>query len=296
MKQTLLTIGGLIIALLLAGLIYTKATNNKSDNKLTVVGSFYPLAHFAQQVGGDKVNVVNITPAGSEPHDFEPSPRDLAAIQSAGLFLFNGLGLDSWATKIKTNLQNSGLTAIDMSKVVDTVDNDPHFWLNPVQAKQEVQAIVNGLTNVDVANTELYRSNADAYIAQLDQLDSDYRTGLANCRTREVVTSHAAFGYLAREYGLTAHAIAGLSPEAEPSAQQLSELATLVRERNIGYIFFETLASPKLAETLANEVGAQTLVFNPLEGLTNQEIAEGKTYISVMRENLANLRTALACQ
>lgn len=305
--------------IVLSTLLYSRFQTTANSNGITVVGSFYPLAHFAEQVGGDRVTVINITPAGTEPHDFEPTPQDIATIQAAKLFLINGSGLDTWAEKIEPDLANKSVRILKMSNVVDLIENptddehidehaneqvdehtetatDPHFWLDPTLAQKQVAAIADALAEIDPANADYYQNNAEAYQQQLANLDEQYTSGLATCAKREVITSHTAFGYLAKRYNISVHAISGLSPEQEPSTKQLSELTELAREENINYILFETLVSPRLAETLANEIGAETLVFNPLEGLTEDELHAGATYVSVMENNLQTLRTALECQ
>jgi zinc transport system substrate-binding protein len=173
---------------------------------------------------------------------------------------------------------------------------DPHFWLDPVLAQKIVTNIRDGLAKADPSNKDYYARNASAYNAKLAQLDTDYRQGLANCSIHTVISSHDAFSYLGRRYGLTIASIAGLSPDEEPSAGKLAELSRLVRDQGITYVFFESLVSPRLADTIAAETNAKTLVFDPVEGLSNEDQKQGKNYLSVQRENLANLRTALACQ
>lgn len=173
---------------------------------------------------------------------------------------------------------------------------DPHVWLSPVLAKKIVDNITTGFVSADPKNASYYQVNAEALKQELSELDLAYQSGLAECGSKEMITSHSAFGYLAREYGLTQTSISGLSPEEESSTGELAEIADFAKEHEVKYIFFESLASPKLSETLASEIGAQTLVLNPLEGLTQEEVAQGKNYFSVMRDNLANLQTALSCK
>jgi len=266
----------------------------KADGKLKVVATFYPLAEFARQVGGAKVEVVTIIPAGSEPHDFEPTPRDIAGINSASVFIYNGSPLDPWAEKVAADLPPSTLS-IGMAKALGIDSSDPHFWLDPVLAAKEVEAIRDAFSAADPARSGDYAANANLYLSKLKTLDADFAAGLSSCAQHEIFTSHEAFAYLARRYGLSQVPITGISPDAEPSARALADLATLARAKGIKYIFFETLASPKLAQTLASEIGAQTLVLNPLEGLTAEETKSGMDYISVMRQNLANLKIALQC-
>jgi zinc transport system substrate-binding protein len=280
-----------------------KSQPTTQSNKIKVVASFYPLAHFAEQVGKAHIEVTNITPAGAEPHDYEPTPKEIASIYTAKLLITNGAGLDIWADKIKPDLQAQGVEVATMSdqfQLLKGADEesvtDPHIWLDPALAEKEVTIIRDALIKVDPQSESDYRKNADDYIAQITSLDKQYSEGLAQCTTRDVVTSHAAFGYMAKHYNLNQIAIAGISPEEEPSSQRMAQIAQLAKEKNIKYIFFETLVSPKLADTIATEVGAKTIVFNPLEGLTDDEIKSGKTYISVMQENLSSLRTALQCK
>jgi zinc transport system substrate-binding protein len=173
---------------------------------------------------------------------------------------------------------------------------DEHFWADPNLMITETEAIRDAIIRLDPSHEVEFRSNADIFLQELRNLDQEYREGLASCETRIAVTSHAAFGYLAKRYDFEQRPIMGLSPEAEPSAGELAALAETARASGVKYIFFETLASPKLSQTLANEIGAQTLVFNPVEGLTSEELEAGEDYLSVMRQNLTNLRTAMLCR
>jgi len=277
---------------------YTKhrAPTTPPDGKLRVVASFYPLAEFSRQVTGNRADITTITPAGAEPHDYEPTPQDIVNLQKAKVFFYNGSGVETWADKAVADAKGSGVTTVNMTDHFSLLAGDPHIWLDPVDAQREVQIIVDAVRRADPVNSLIYQANADAYIAQLHGLDQEYRLGLSDCASKDIVTSHAAFAYLAKEYGLNQVSVAGLSPDAEPSPKQLADVTTFARAHNITYIFFETLVSPKLAETVAREVGAQTLVLNPLEGLSDAQLAAGDNYITVMRNNLTNLRTALQCQ
>lgn len=173
---------------------------------------------------------------------------------------------------------------------------DPHFWLDPISAKSLVYAISEALSQRFPEKRSQFEMNAEQTVQKLEALDIEYRTGLAACSKKEVVTSHDAFRYLAHRYGFATHALAGISPEEEPSPKRLAELAAEVKEEGIKYIFFETLVSPKMAETLARETGAETLVFNPIEGVTAEESATGVDYWSLMHDNLSALRKALECK
>ncbi|MBI3256015.1 MAG: zinc ABC transporter substrate-binding protein [Candidatus Andersenbacteria bacterium] len=276
------------------------------EEGVQVVASFYPWAEFARQAGGSLVHVTTVVPADSEPHEYEPTPQQLAQAYNAAVFIYNGSGFDPWAERIAPELAQKGVRVINMSKATSLlaapapggeaeVSFDLHFWLNPVLVQTHVGVIRDALVAVDAAHASAYKAQADTYKKQLAALDQEYKAGLASCERRDIVTSHAAFGYLAKQYGLSLITVSGISTEEEPSARAVSEIAKTAKEKNIQYIFFETLVSPKLAQTVASEIGAKTLVFNPLEGLTGQEQRAGANYISVMRENLQNLRTALKC-
>lgn len=284
---------------------FSLAPAQAPEKKISIVATFYPLQDFAESVGGDAVRVRSIVPAGTEPHDYEPTPQDIVSIYQADIFLLNGAGIDAWAEKIRPELERRGVTVVQMSEVVallsakaregETQVFDPHFWLDPVWVQKEAEALRDALILRDPSRADAYAENARRYIALLADLDREYREGLQRCELHTIVTSHQAFAYLAQRYGFEVISISGISLEAEVSPRALAEIAGTVRRLGLRYIFFETLVSPKIAETLAEEVGAQTLVFNPLEGLTDEERQAGKDYLSIMRENLNNLQTALQC-
>jgi zinc transport system substrate-binding protein len=230
------------------------------------------------------------------------------------VFLFVGAGFEPWAEKMEEELEKKGVEVLEMAKIIefrhieddeeakDEEDEhgeeglDAHFWLDPVLAKIALEAITDTFAKLDAENRENYLRNAQEYLAKLADLDQNYRQGLAQCRLREIIVAHDAFSYVGARYNITIHAIAGLSPHEEPTPRRMAELATLAREKGISYVFFETLTSPRLAETIAREVGAQTLVLNPIEGLTAKEQAEGKNYLALMEENLQALKLALSCE
>ncbi|QQR77703.1 MAG: zinc ABC transporter substrate-binding protein [Candidatus Moraniibacteriota bacterium] len=271
--------------------------------KLQVVASFYPLYFFSQQIGGDKASVTNIVPAGAEPHDYEPTAQDMARMEKSGLIILNGSGLESWGDSIGKNINTAktiivvtgeGLTTREMTRE-DQLTTDPHVWLDPVFAGKMVENITRGFEAADQENAIYFRENANQLLEKLKDVDIAYRSGLQKCAEKNIITSHDAFGYLAAEYGFNQVSIAGLSPDAEPSPSQLADTVQFAKVNNVRYIFFESLASPKLSQTIATEVGAQTLVLNPIEGLSDDEISKGKDYFSVMYDNLKNLQTALQC-
>lgn len=290
--------------------------STQNNNKFQVVASFYPLYFFSSQIGADLANVINITPPAAEPHEYEPTARDITDIISSRLLVLNG-NFEPWAERVLKNINlnktvvvkaGSGLNDLNDLNATNSINTnpnnlenariDPHTWLSPVLAGQMVTAIASGFLEADPnpIHDQEYISNAAKLKERLVNLDSEYKTGLANCFSRDIVTSHAAFGQLAAAYNLNQISIAGLSPNAEPSPRQLADLAEYVRTNKIKIIFFETLVSPKLAESLASETGVQTAILNPLEGLTVQEITDGADYFSVMQQNLATLQKALDCK
>lgn len=263
--------------------------------KLKVSASFYPLAFFAREVGGDKVEVVTVVPQSVEPHDFEPTARELSQVYDSKIFVYNGVNLDPWASQIKNDVEAQGVKTIDMSTYVNVQRNDPHFWLDPNRAKFIVSTLRDQFTQLDSSNSSYYKERAQNLDIKLSTLSLEYENGLALCSQRSIITSHDAFGYLAARYTINVNAITGIDPEGEPDPKRLAELSQLVKSTGIKYIFTETLVSPRVAESLASETGASVLVFNPIEGLTVEEVNRGDNYFTIMQQNLQNLKTALQC-
>ena len=295
----------IILAIILLGsilVLINRPQTKNSNNKVQVEASFYPLYFFASQIGGDKASVSNITPAGAEPHDYEPTTQEMAKIEKSQILILNG-GVEAWGNKIKDNLKDKNVVIIiageglltDKIEEEGEVIQDPHVWLAPQLAKKQVEKIKEGFIQADSANTTLYETNAKSLEDKLDQLDEKYKKGLSSCIEKDIITSHAAFGYLAKAYGLNQVSVTGVSPDEEPSAQQLAQVAKFAKDNNVKYIFFETLVSPKLSQTIANEVGAETLVLDPIEGISDDDIKQGKNYFTVMEKNLTNLQKALQC-
>lgn len=290
---------GLVFILLLLGAgiwwLWQRQTPPVASKRLQVVATFYPLGYLAEQVGGDEVQVNTLIPIGVEPHDFTPTPQDILNTTAADLFIYNGGGLDTWAEEIPVeDFQNPNLFQVNASAV--GVSTDPHVWLDPVLMQELVNNIRNGYSQLDPVHSVDYQYNAEQLIAKLQQVDTDYQTGLANCEIRQAIVAHDAFDYIADRYNLELLPIVGLSPNETPSAQTLAELTSLAEQYKIHYIFFEELTSPKLSEVLADAVGAETLVLSPLEGLSPEDQAAGADYFSIMERNLEYLRLALRCQ
>jgi zinc transport system substrate-binding protein len=262
--------------------------------RLEVVASFYPVAEAARQVGGDRVRVRNLTPAGTEPHDVELSSRQVDELESADVVLYVGQGFQP-AVEELAERRDEGTVDLLAGLPLHGSTEDPHFWLDPQRMATVVDAVADALAEAAPADGATFRAGAARYRTALSALDGEMERGLATCERREIVTSHAAFFYLAERYGLTQLPIAGLSPETEPDPARLASLADTVRSKKITTVFYEDLVSPDVARTLARETGATAAVLSPIEGLTEDQVDAGKTYLTVMRENLAALRKALAC-
>jgi len=273
----------IILALLLAGLV--AGCSSKRSDREQVVAGFYPLAYAAEQVGGSRVDVKNLTPAGAEPHDLELTPSAVRKIHDADLVLLLGHGFQPQVEAAARDATGRVLTLLD-TPGLRRRDDDPHVWLDPTRYALLVRVVGRALHG---------RPGAGRLEQRLRALDRMYTSDLSDCSRREIVTSHAAFGYLAERYGLEQISIEGLSPEAEPSPRELARVAAIVRARHVTTVYFETLVSPKLAATLARETGTKTAVLDPLEGLTPKAIEAGANYFSVMRANLRNLRRGLGC-
>ncbi|RIX54200.1 ABC transporter substrate-binding protein [Paenibacillus nanensis] len=298
------------------------ATNNTAneaaDTKLKVVTSFYPLYFMATEIGGDHVEAVNLIAAGIEPHDWTPKSRDLSVASSAGLLLYHGAGLELWIDQFQEGLsKDSKVQLKEMSAGIELIEGgeeaeehsgeegheheeeghdhavDPHTWVSPKSAIVLAENVKNSLTEADPSNAADYEARYEALKEKLAKLDQAYTEALSAASQKNMVVSHQAFGYLARDYGLHQTAIMGLSPDAEPKAQDLLEIAKFVKENDVKYIFFEELVSDRLAKTLADEADVETMVLNPLEGLTKQQEKAGETYLTLMEQNLQKLIQAL---
>ncbi|TML04971.1 MAG: zinc ABC transporter substrate-binding protein [Actinobacteria bacterium] len=281
----------IVLILVSAGVLAGCGSSGSASGGKTVVAAFYPIAYAAEQIGGPGYDVVNLTPPGAEPHDLELTPRAVGRIESADVVFYLSHGFQPAVSKAVDQAHGTtvdvlaGLPLHSAAGQEAGLTADPHVWLNPVLFEQVARHIGSVLHHP-----------ARAFDAKLRRLDADYRRGLQHCTRKEIVTSHAAFGYLAQRYGLTQVPITGLTPESEPSPKQLAAVVRLVRRTHATTVFFETLVSPRLADTVAREVGAHTAVLDPIEGLTPSEQKNGDDYFTLMRKNLANLRTALACR
>ncbi|MBA1334563.1 MAG: Zinc ABC transporter, substrate-binding protein ZnuA [Firmicutes bacterium] len=322
MKAKVLSVFLLATVLLMTGCrndIDKQSQVMSGEGNPVVYASIYPMYDFAKNIGKDKIDLRMVVPAGAEPHDWEPTAKVMVQMEEADVFIYNGVGMETWADNIFTTLANDKLIIVEASRGIDLLkfhghehdkeheeqdeehdegghhhgEYDPHVWLDPIRAIKQAENIKDALIQADESNRDFYEANYQEFADKLKALDARYKEALSNVKRKEIVVAHAAFGYIADRYGLEQIPVSGLNPQEEPSAAKLVQITQLLREKDIKYVFFETLTSPKLSEVLANEVGARTAVLNPIGGLTQEEIDAGKDYITVMEENLETLKAVL---
>jgi zinc transport system substrate-binding protein len=274
---------------------------------LTVEAAFYPLQWMAERVGGDLVTVESLTPPGAEPHDLELTPQDVAGIADADAIAYVREfqpAVDEAAEQLPAERRFDAGDATELDLTFTPIEEgeqhddeagsvDPHFWLDPTKLAEVADEFATFLGEIDEDNAETYTANASTLGEELETLDGELEAGLASCENKNLVTSHNAFGYLARRYGLTQVGITGLTPEDEPSPADLADVTDFVRRNDVRTIYFETLVSPDIAETIADESGARTDVLDPIEGLTDE--SQGDDYLAIMRANLANIEEGQPC-
>ncbi|GAA0677562.1 zinc ABC transporter substrate-binding protein [Kitasatospora atroaurantiaca] len=278
-----------------------------SDGKLSVVASFYPMEFLASQIGGDHVKVTDLTAAGVEPHDLELTAKQVASVQQAGLVVYlKGLQ----PTVDQAVGQSDSKHVVDATAASPLVDHhidegteaaksgegakgpagDPHIWLDPTRYAAVAKSVGAELAKADPDHAADYQKNTDELVTKLTALDTDFQAGVKTTKSKTFVTSHAAFGYLADHYGLNQIAINGVDPEAEPTPARLAEIQKAAKDNGVTTIFFETLVSPKLADTVAKDLGLKTAVLDPIEGV---QASSHDDYFSIMKRNLTNLQAAL---
>lgn len=289
-------------------------SETKPESELNVVTSFYPMYDFTKNVTGEDVNISILTASGVEPHDYEPSAKDMAKIQDADVFVYNSDEMETWVPAVLESIDTSNVTVIEASKGIELMSSteedehedetseeheghshgaDPHVWLDPVLAQKEVETIRDGLIEAKPENKEVYTKNAESYNKKLNELNDAFINATKNAKNKKFVTQHTAFSYLAREYGLTQIAISGISPDEEPTPKELTRIEDMVKEEQIKTIYTESSASSKVAQTIVSATGVRLLELNPLESLTQKEMEDGDDYITVMYRNLDNLKVSI---
>jgi zinc transport system substrate-binding protein len=284
----------------------------------SVMTTIYPLTDFAQAVGGDRVKVTQLLPPGAEAHTWEPKPSDIVKLSRADVFIYIGSEMEPWVSGILKTIKNPKVVIIEASQGLpllraDQTDAggekhyhghesthgrfDPHIWLNFDYDQKIVDKITAGLSKRDPEGILYFQKNAEAYKAKLRDIDLRYRKELGGCSSKEfILGSHAAFAYLAQQYGLTQIALYGVSPNAEPTPKKMAEVITVAKHYQAKAIYYEELVSDKLAKTIAQETGAKTLVLSTGENLTQRQIEAKVSFLALMEQNLENLKYGLACK
>lgn len=308
LKLGLLSLTG--AALLAAcGQTATEADANNDGDKLEIATTIYPVYAFTKEIVGDQADVSLMVPAGTEAHDYEPSAKQLAELNESDALIYHNENMETWVPSAESSISDDvniikgteNMVLLPGSEDGHDHDHDhdheghsheydPHTWVSPYRAKMEVASITSQLSELYPDMAEEFQANADAYMEELTELDNLYTEALENASRKDFVTSHTAFSYLAVDYGLNQIGIAGLTPDEEPSAARLAELADYVKENDIQYIYYEEAGSDSMAKTLADEAGVEMAVLNPLESLSQEAMDNGADYISVMKENLTELQ------
>ncbi|MEM4633965.1 MAG: metal ABC transporter substrate-binding protein [Candidatus Anstonellaceae archaeon] len=285
------------------------------EGKLKVVASFYPIYEFAREVGGERTEVSLLMPPEAEPHSFEPKPSDVKKIADADLLVINGAGLeDRWIGKILGEAVEGGRKKpkiVDASTGIDLIkfgkahedeeedhwhaEYDPHVWLSPSLAQKQVENIKKAFIEADPQGKEQYEQNAEKYKEKLAELDGKFRQAFRSCKKKEILITHATLGYFCMEYGCKQIPIEGITHEGEPSPSMLAEIIESAKESNASAVYFEKMIDPKSAKAIASEIGAKTLVFNSVHGLSADEKRRGENYLSLMEGNLINIKIGLEC-
>ena len=314
MTPRLLGLSAAAIAIAMVSACGSAGESGASDGKVTVAAAFYPLEYAVSQIGGDHVAVQALTKPGAEPHDLELNPKQVGEVAQADLVVYEKGFQPAVDDAVKGEAADSAFDVspaarLDLLATEDGHDHagesqeehsahegeakDPHFWLDPLRYADVGDAIAAELGKRDSANAAAYTANAEKFRAQMVSLDGEFRTGLKTCEVKDLVTSHAAFGYLSEAYGFTQESITGLTPDSEPSPSALADLAAHIRESGATTVYAETLVSEDVAKTLARETGATLAVLDPIEGITTK--SAGQDYPSVMRANLATLEAGQEC-
>ncbi len=292
-----------VAALTLAGCGGTAGSAESPGGQIGVTAAFYPLQYAVERVGGDHVHVTGLTRPGAEPHELELTPRQVADMTKSTLVVYEKGFQPAVDDAVASVASDAGFDVSAAARLTlqlphesgaqSTLSVDPHFWLDPTRYADVVSALGAELAAKDPANAAAYTANADTLVAELTTLDKEFETGLAHCASTDIVTGHAAFGYLAERYGLNQASVSGISPDIEPTAAQMSSIVSLITSKGVSTVYAETLVSPALVETIAKETGAKVAVLDPIEGITGE--SAGTDYLEVMRANLAILEKGQRC-
>jgi zinc transport system substrate-binding protein len=292
---------------------------DSASGRLAVVTTLFPLYDFAKNIAGGRADVTLLLPPGIEPHGFEPRPADIVKLNAADLFIYTSPDMEPWAQVLIKGLQSGKLEVIQAGRGILPEGNpsvkahrhehrdqavsggpeavDPHVWLDFVNAVKMVETIRDGFIRKDPAGRKIYEKNAADYTERLLALDEQYRKGLQSCEKRILVNGgHFAFAYMAKRYGFRYVSVYGISPDSEPTAATLAGITKILREYGLRYLFDEELINPKVAQMLSKEAGVALLKLQPANNLTKEQFDRKETFLSLMEENLKNLRTGMQCR
>ncbi|MBD7907757.1 metal ABC transporter solute-binding protein, Zn/Mn family [Sporosarcina gallistercoris] len=320
MTRKRILIGLLFLTLMLGACGKKEETNesNSDTGKLDVYTTVYPLQYFTERIGGDTVSVKSIYPAGTDEHTFDPTQKEMMKLADADLFFYVGLGLEGFVENAEKTLKNQHVLllptgdTIDPSKLMeghhhdsdeeehdheseehDESTTDPHVWISPVLSMELATAVRDGLIEKAPENKQLYEENFKALKSDLEALDAEFTTMADQASSKTFFVSHAAFGYLADQYGLEQISIAGLNTQNEPSQKELAHIVEEAKQKNVKTILFEQNVSSKLTKVVQNEIGADSAILHNLSVLTKEDVANKEDYFSLMKRNIDVLSEAL---
>lgn len=304
MSAKTVVVFGLLFSLFLSTVSCKKPEEEpegQKDKRLKVVTSLFPLYDFTRNIGREKADVSLILPPGVEPHSFEPTPEDMKRIAEADIFIYTNKFMEPWIDNVLKGIDSRKLIVVDSSSGISFIEAkgsiNPHIWLDLSNAQKMVEAILDGFLRKDPLNKDFYTKNGDEYKARLDELDRDFRNGLSACEKDTFIhAGHFAFDYLAKRYNIRYFSAYKGAPDSEPTPKRLVSLIKKMNELDIRHIYYEELISPEIANVLSRETGAGLLMLHAGHNITKQEMDEGITFISLMKENLKNLRIGLQCR
>lgn len=271
--------------------------NTSSNNKLDVYVSVYPVYDLVQKIGQDKINLVQVMPNQVDAHHWQPSTQDIINLEKADLFIYHGAGFEHWIDTVLDSINNENLKTIETSKAITLLSSDqqvdPHTWLDINKAKKQMAYIKDSLIKADSANKDFYESNYQKYAKEFDALNKEYLNELSKVKNNDIVVNHQAFSYLASAYNLNQHALVGIETESEPSAKKIADMIKFIKANNISAIFYESEDTKKVINTIALETNTKKLLLTPIESLSKEQIDNNDDYLSLMKQNLANLIIAL---
>lgn len=285
--------------------------DQEDDGQLNIVTTFYPVYHFTNQVVGENGHVTVLLGAGQDTHNYEPTPKDMAAISEADVFVYSSEYMETWVPAVLETLKESDVKIIEAAEDLTfyeaesddeeehTEDDghnhavDPHVWLDPLYAKQMVETISSVIQTVDQENREVYQEQTATFVQELETLDEEYQAAFEAAHNRTFVTQHAAFGYLVRRYNLEEIAISSLTSNQEASPAKLAEITKYIQDNNVEVIYYQNTGNASLAEAVANETGIEKEILSAIEGVTDEEQTSGIDYLSIMRDNLQALKKTI---